>query len=210
MIRVIEPELMTDIEQCLEFYKFVPDIVFHEKLKLIPKDISGTVGELGCGPGVFTAMLRDRCPNITIDAYDGSEIMLDIAKTHIKNPERITFINQLIENIDKKYDIILSHNTLHHIHDPLIFWKTVKRMSKKDSKILVTDLMRPNSEEEIENIIKYILGDFSENSLFKKDFVNSLKAAFTKEEVEEQTKDLNCSVSITHHLGITSLIIKNF
>ena len=60
MKRVLEPELMLDQEQCLEFYRSVPDIVLSEKLRFLPETISGTVGELGCGPAVFTKMLLEK------------------------------------------------------------------------------------------------------------------------------------------------------
>jgi trans-aconitate methyltransferase len=210
MKRVLEPELMLDQEQCLEFYRSVPDIVLSEKLRFLPETISGTVGELGCGPAVFTKMLLEKFPSISIDAYDGSDQMLRLAKMHIDDQDRINIINELIENIDKKYDMIISLNTLHHIHDPLIFWNTVKRMSTNHTKILVTDLMRPNDEESVYRIVDQVLGQSNENSLFKEDFVNSLKASFTKEEVEEQVKELKCSVEISQHLGIDYLVIKNY
>ncbi len=209
MNRILEPVIMFDEEQCVEFYNCVPDVVFYEKLNLFSKDIVGTVGELGCGPGVFTKMLRDKCSGIEIDAYDGSETMLKLAKDHIVDLERINLKHQLIENINKQYDTIISLNTLHHIHDPSIFWNTIKRMSKQNSKIFVSDLMRPQDENSVEDIVNRVLGS-SVNALFRKDFINSLKAAFTREEVKEQIKELNCSITTSQHLGIDYLIIKNF
>ena len=210
MNRVLEPEIMLDEEQCLEFYNCVPDSVFYEKLNLFSNSTFGTVGELGCGPGVFTKMLRDKCPNIEIDAYDGSETMIKLAKNHIIDLERINLTHQLIEDVNKQYDIIISLNTLHHIHDPSIFWNTISRMSKPNSKIIVSDLMRPQNENLVEEVVNRILGTGSENLLFRNDFINSLKAAFTKEEVEEQVTELNCSVTVSQHLGIDYLMITNF
>ena len=210
MNRILEPEIMLDETQCSEFYNCVPDVLFYEKLNLFSENILGTVGELGCGPGVFTKLLRDKCPNIEIDAYDGSETMLKLATNHIIDLGRINLIHQLIENIDKQYDIIVSLNTLHHIHNPTIFWNAIKRMSKQNSKIVISDLMRPQDENSVEEIVNRVLGTSSENSLFRQDFINSLKAAFTKEEIEQQITGLNCSVTVSQHLGIDYLLIKNF
>ena len=211
MNRILEPEIMFDEIQCLQFYNGVPNFVYYEKLNLFFNDeLTGTVGELGCGPAVFTKMLRDKYPFIEIDAYDGSETMLKLAKHHIGDLDRITLVQKMIENIDKKYDTIISLNTLHHIHDPNIFWNTVKRMSKQNSKIFIIDLVRPQDENSVEEIVNQSLGINFESDLFRQDFINSLKAAFTKEEVEEQAKGLDCSVTVSQYLGVENIVIKNF
>jgi hypothetical protein len=70
--------------------------------------------------------------------------------------------------------------------------------------------MRPQNENLVEEVVNRILGTGSENLLFRNDFINSLKAAFTKEEVEEQVTELNCSVTVSQHLGIDYLMITNF
>ena len=211
MNRILEPEIMFDEIQCLQYYYGVPNYVYYEKLNLFSNDIlKGTVGELGCGPAVFTKILRDKYPFIEIDAYDGSATMLKLAKNHIGDLDRINLVQEMIENIDKKYDTIISLNTLHHIHDPNIFWNTVKRMSKQNSKILIIDLVRPQDENSVEEIVNRVLGTFSENLLFRQDFINSLKAAFTKEEVEKQLKGLDCSVTVSQYLGVENVVIKNF
>jgi len=211
MNRILEPEIMFDEIQCLQYYYGVPNYVYYERLNLFSNDIlKCTVVELGCGPAVFTKILRDKYPFIEIDAYDGSATMLKLAKNHIGDLDRINLVQEMIENIDKKYDTIISLNTLHHIHDPNIFWNTVKRMSKQNSKILIIDLVRPQDENSVEEIVNRVLGTFSENLLFRQDFINSLKAAFTKEEVEKQLKGLDCSVTVSQYLGVENVVIKNF
>jgi hypothetical protein len=83
-------------------------------------------------------------------------------------------------------------------------------MSKQNSKIFIIDLVRPQDENSVEEIVNQSLGINFESDLFRQDFINSLKAAFTKEEVEEQVKGLDCSVTVSQYLGVENIVIKNF
>ena len=58
-----------------------------------------------------------------------------------------------------------------------------------NSKIFIIDLVRPQDENSVEEIVNQSLGINFESDLFRQDFINSLKAAFTKEEIEELTTD---------------------
>jgi hypothetical protein len=103
----------------------------------------------------------------------------------------IKVICSTFDKILAKADCAISTNTLHHLHDPSVFWKTITNISDK---IFVLDLVRPKTITVAQTIVETMAPD--EPIIFKKDFLNSLCAAFTKQELQEQVKQLGLSVAI--------------
>ena len=67
--------------------------------------------DLGTGSGCIAITLKKFLPNINIDAIDISESALSLARENAKiNNTDINFINgNMLENLDKKYDCIISN-----------------------------------------------------------------------------------------------------
>ena len=162
--------------------------LFKEKF---PDDTpEGLVLDLGCGPGDISFRFASAFPNTQIHAIDGSMEMIKYGnnllskKAKIKN--RIIFIHSLMQDyvpLDK-YDYIISNSILHHLGDPMVLWESIKTFSKIGSKIFVMDLLRPESIEEAMNLTnKYTK---NEPDILKRDFYNSLLAAFKINEVIDQ------------------------
>jgi 2-polyprenyl-3-methyl-5-hydroxy-6-metoxy-1,4-benzoquinol methylase len=82
------------------------------------------------------------------------------------------------------YDIVLSNSLLHHLHDPAVPWGTIKSAAKPGATVLVMDLFRPPSEAAAAALVTAHAATAPE--VLRRDFHNSLLAAFTPEEVEEQ------------------------
>jgi hypothetical protein len=80
---------------------------------------------------------------------------------------------------------------LHHLSNPLTFWFALKQFVTPGSPILVMDLLRPASPDEAQTIVKQYAA--TESSILKRDFYNSLLAAFTEDEVAAQLAELNLS-----------------
>jgi ubiquinone/menaquinone biosynthesis C-methylase UbiE len=148
--------------------------------------------DLGCGPGDITIALAKEI-DAHILAVDGSAPMIKLAKHQIPEhhlQDRIEVKVSKLPNLKiptKVYDLILSKDMLHHIPDPLDFWQELERLSNKDTVIYVMDLIRPNSEHEARQMMDAVVPN--EEDVLKKDFYNSLLAAFTFEEVEQQLKN---------------------
>jgi SAM-dependent methyltransferase len=82
------------------------------------------------------------------------------------------------------YDIVLSNSLLHHLPDPNALWATVARVGRCSTLVMIVDLVRPGSRESASGIVERYSGN--EPDVLKRDFFNSLLAAFTVEEVRAQ------------------------
>lgn len=154
---------------------------------------SNTIGiDLGTGAADIAIKLALKFPSIKIDAVDGSIAMLDEAKKAISRfglSDRIYLINSPIQEISlakKDYSIIFSNSLLHHLHDPFVLWKLIKN-AKGNPKVFIMDLIRPKNSKQVEELTN----QYAENEpeILRRDFKNSLKAAFTIDEVKLQLYD---------------------
>jgi cyclopropane fatty-acyl-phospholipid synthase-like methyltransferase len=145
------------------------------------------IADLGCGPGLIDILLCEKHKDIAIDAFDASEQMLSLARSNIEKnglSDRINLNCQRIQDINDRYDVLLSISTLHHFHDPSTFWNKLKDISNKNSKLVLFDFVRPNSTGPVINLINTVLN--LEHTVFKHDVYNSFLASFTLDELKEQ------------------------
>jgi 2-polyprenyl-3-methyl-5-hydroxy-6-metoxy-1,4-benzoquinol methylase len=204
MKRVIEPELMSDKEQAIAYANAnfeEPHNHFLELLRYsIEKKItfSGDVIDLGTGTADIAIRFAKTYPSFSIDAVDGSIAMLNEAKKAVNKANlrsRIKLIHSSIQDaalMEKEYAIVMSNSLLHHLHNPMVLWELVKK-TKGTPIIFIMDLVRPKNKDEVEDLVdKYAR---EEPKILQRDFRNSLKAAFTTEEVLSQLR----------HAGLKSL-----
>ena len=155
--------------------------------------------DLGCGPGNITERLSSLWPKSRIVGIDDSLNMIMYARGRKNNSAILSTSNQIsyeklnlssIANKDSKYeksaDVVVSNSLIHHIHDIEIFFKTLMRISKKGTIHYHRDLRRPQSYKEFESIKKKYIT--SSNSVLKKDFIASLKAAHNVTEIRKSFK----------------------
>ena len=200
MLREVEPELMTDSAQCLAYAESPGGIglrtFFLYNFKSL-HNVNGKFADLGCGPGLLDIELC-KLYDITIDGFDGSSTMVSLARTNVKEAgvdDKIKIHQCNIDDVSGTYDWIICNNTLHHMHDPIKFWNKVKSLTTINSKIYITDILRPASEEDLEEIIN--VTTVGELPVVVTDFRNSLKASFTVEEIQEQIKDIFPTAKVT-------------
>jgi trans-aconitate methyltransferase len=196
MERILEPELMDDEDQA-EAYAHADFEEPHSRIielfeaKFPHTEIEGPILDLGCGPGDVTFRFARCFPGAPIDAIDGSAAMIRLANSRKADEnatgKNITFIESLIPGNAiprEKYSLIVSTSFLHHLHDPSVLWKTILKHAECGTKIFVCDLFRPKSSEVALRIVNQYSG--SEPEVMKRDFYNSLLAAFEPDEVEQQ------------------------
>lgn len=156
--------------------------------------IKGNILDLGCGPGDITFRFALRFPEARVTGIDGSAAMIGFAeKRRAGEPdmaERITFIRGRIPGAPippLDYGAIVSNSLLHHLPRPQVLWDTIIGHARPGAIIFIADLTRPASIEEARRMVeKYSSG---EPEVLKRDFYNSLLAAFSPEEVGEQIRE---------------------
>lgn len=195
MQRSLEPELMDDLQQALAFHKANRDYGIKGFLDLYARYVgmpTGKIVDLGCGPGSYLFALEEQYPQLTITGYDGSEPMIQIGRGVVESKSSNVRLRHVeFTDIDTTADCVISTNTLHHVHDPKVFWDCVKRVSNR---VFVMDLIRPSSPDIARSIVDTLAP--KESIEFRFDFYNSLLAAFSKEELEEQIKSTKLKLVI--------------
>lgn len=191
MERVVEPELMEGEEQCLEYnitnLRASNNTHFLDLYRQYCNCSSGTLIDLGCGPGNHLTKLSDAYPNLIITGYDGSKFMIDYATKNIAGYDNISVKQSLFNNITDTANCVISSQTLHHQHDPIAFWSTVKRLTT--SCVFVIDFERPADSTIINQVS-------ASSKVAEDDLKNSLRASFTKAEVEEHLKQVGLDLTV--------------
>jgi SAM-dependent methyltransferase len=195
MQRIPEPELMDEFEQARAYAeadfsepneRFVN--LFAEKF---PDLRTASILDLGCGPGDIALRLARRFPGLTVHGLDGSMPMLAFGEARLREePDlatRVRFLQRILPGATlplDAYEAVISNSLLHHLHDPMVLWRTLLRHGAPGAAVLVMDLFRPDSTAAARRIVEAYAG--AEPDVLKQDFYNSLCAAFTPDELREQ------------------------
>lgn len=203
MERILEPEIMADPAQTRAYAQadFADSIrLFVDGLLRDFPDPLGDVIDLGCGPAHALVRLAQARPGVRITAVDGSHEMLKAARRTLAAAEieqQVTLLHGYIPGLplaDHSYDAIISKDMLHHLPDPVALWAETRRLARPGAAVYVMDLFRRASREEALAIVESVSAD--EDPLLKADFFNSLCAAFTPAEVEEQLRAAGMALTV--------------
>jgi len=88
-------------------------------------------------------------------------------------------------------DAIISNSLVHHLPNPYKFWYALKHLAKPGSPVFVMDLLRPETTEEAQELVDQYAANEPEQ--LRRDFYNSLLAAFTEDEVAACLAEMNLS-----------------
>lgn len=202
MERIPEPELMLEALQVRAYAEANFEEPHARVIAMFQASFEdwagqGTVLDLGCGPGDIAFRFARAYPECRVDAFDGSEPMLAEGRARLGVSglsDRVTFHQVLFPTEPgprPRYDGIISNSLLHHLHDPQIFWEEIKRYAKPGAPLFIVDLLRPDTLESAMALRdQYTQG---EPEVLRKDFFNSLCAAFTLEELECQLRTAGLS-----------------
>jgi ubiquinone/menaquinone biosynthesis C-methylase UbiE len=203
MERVLEPELMDDGRRAEAYAR--ADFSESNQLfvNLVVSDyaaLSGSVVDLGTGPGDVMIRLAKASPKLAITAVDGSEPMIRIARSAVQVQaleQRITLLCARLPNLplpEFGFDVVLSKDLLHHLPDPGVLWAEARRLVKAGGVICVMDLFRPGTLGEVKRLVQEVTG--KEDPMLQEDFFNSLCAAFTPEEVTDQIRRAGLKLAV--------------
>ena len=200
MTRVLEPEVMDDPEQALAYAK----ANFEEEnqgfvdrfRKSYPDLTEGHVLDVGCGPADIPIRFIRALPGCRVTGIDASSQMIRLGEEAVRAGglgDRIALRCARLQDftLPEPADAAISNSLLHHLPNPLQFWYQLKKLVRPGSFVLVMDLLRPESPE----MAQAIVGRYAaqEPAILRRDFYNSLLAAFTEDEVAAQLAELNLS-----------------
>ena len=196
MQRITEPELMDDQAQA-EAYAAADFSEAHSRIVdafgiYFPGDeVTGPVLDLGCGPGDIGFRFATRFPDCSVIGVDGSAAMIRLANERKAfepaTGDRLQFIEGLLPGAaipGASFAAIISNSLLHHLHDPRVLWETVVRHAFPGTRVFVVDLFRAETAAEAWRLVDEYASD--EPKILRRDFFNSLCAAFEPGEVEAQ------------------------
>jgi SAM-dependent methyltransferase len=205
MDRVPEPELMDEAAQALAY----SDADFaepHDRFVALCEEhvgrdgLVGTVLDLGCGPADVTVRLARRFPRAVFHGVDGAEAMLAHGRARVAREglgDRIRLVRAVLPADAPPlgaYDAVLSNSLLHHLHDPSVLWAAVARWAKPAAPVFVMDLRRPASVDDARRLVETYAA--YEPEVLRRDFFNSLCAAFTPDEVRAQLRQAGFSLEV--------------
>lgn len=198
MNRILEPELMNDPEQALIYAQAdfeQENQGFVDRFRDYFPDFSeGHVFDLGCGPGDIPIRFARLFPSCRITGVDASAPMVRLAEDAVQQAGlsgRITFSCERFQDLAgvSIADAAISNSLLHHVPNPLHFWHKLRLAVKPGSPVLVMDLLRPDSPEDAQAIVDRYASDAPD--ILRRDFYNSLLAAFTEDEIGAQLAQMN-------------------
>ncbi|MBU0484557.1 MAG: class I SAM-dependent methyltransferase [Proteobacteria bacterium] len=219
MDRIPEPELMEGEEQALAYAQADfsdPNRLFVQIFsETFPDHLAGNVLDLGCGPADILLLFAQKWPTCTIHGVDGSASMLQHARHNITThnmENRIQLIQGRLPDLDlpiPSFGAIISNSLLHHLPSPEIIWQTIKNYATLGTKIMIMDLMRPENTDAAQAIVEKYAA--SEPDILKKDFFNSLLAAYTVDEIKNQLtshdlSELTVKTVSNRHLAVSGII----
>jgi ubiquinone/menaquinone biosynthesis C-methylase UbiE len=199
MHRIPEPELMLDLDQARAYAGAnfeVPHQRFIEllsaRLPALPR--AGTALDLGCGPADIACRFARAYPAWHVHGLDASPAMLAQGGKALATAElggRVSLYECHLPGGAAPlalYELVFSNSLLHHLDDPLVLWQSVKRWSQKGGPVFVMDLSRPATPADVERLVHQ--HSEGEPEVLRRDFGNSLFAAYRPEEVRLQLEQV--------------------
>jgi len=196
--RQLEPEVMDTLEESIDYdsmdhaevnQAFVTDL-------LATGPIQGDVLDLGTGTALIPIELCRRNEDVRVMAIDLSTHMLDQARINLEfetMTDRIMLdrvdAKQLIYE-DSRFSVVLSNSIVHHLADPRPALTEALRVLEPGGLLFVRDLMRPNDETTLKQLIETYAGDANEHQ--RQMFDESLRAALDLNEMRKLVEELGC------------------
>lgn len=149
-------------------------------------DLGPRIIDVGCGPADIPSRLSDAAPGVVVIGVDASLAMLSLARQAI-GARPVALVGARLPDLPfprASLDAVISNSLLHHLPDPAVFWREVRRVARPGAALHVMDLYRPVSVAQARQIVEAAAGDA--DPILKQDFFNSLLAAFTVDEVRAQ------------------------
>lgn len=170
----------------------------------------GDLLDIGTGPGDIPLLLVQKTKDAEVTAIDLSDEMLKIARlkvAHAGHSLRIRLMHADAKGLpfaDRHFDGVFSNTILHHVSDPVAYFRDARRVLRDGGALVIRDLVRPANEAQVDALVdRYAaLASAYARDLFRA----SLIAAYTIDEVREfmtQSGLADASVEMTSDRHMT-------
>jgi len=212
MQRVPEPELMdgqAQVQAYAEADFSVGDAAVVERLAALATTAGvelaapgALMADLGCGPGNISFRLVECYTEARVVGIDGAPAMLQVAEQRRlalgAAGGRLRFARHTLPSAELEHGdlagrciALVSNSLLHHLHHPAVLWHTARALAAPGAFLYLKDLRRPASPEAAGDLLALSLPEAPE--VLQRDYLASLHAAFTPQEVEAQLAEAGLS-----------------
>jgi len=215
MERISEPELMDEPEQARAYAGAdfsEPHQAFVERFaQCFPRHRPRRVLDLGCGAADITIRFARAHPGCDLTGVDGAPAMLALAKeaiTRVELDHRVHLREVRLPDktlVQHAFDTLISNSLLHHLADPQVLWCTLKDCAAPGAALFVMDLRRPDTREQAGRLVQEYSGN--EPEVLRRDFFNSLLAAYRPEEIAAQLARVNLSCLQVEAVGDRHVVV---
>ncbi|MFV0445022.1 MAG: class I SAM-dependent methyltransferase [Planctomycetaceae bacterium] len=204
--RVLEPEVMDTADDAADYdamdhaqvnRRFVDDLLtaveHHGKnAELL---IRGTWLDVGTGTALIPIELCRCNPGIRVLGIDLAEEMLTLGRRNVETARLSDAIT--LSRVDAKdcchfgegdFTAVISNTIVHHIPEPVHVWREMLRVLHPGGLLFVRDLLRPETEAEVEHLVATHAGQEPPQS--QQLLRQSLHAALTLDEVRSMLDPL--------------------
>lgn len=195
--RVLEPEVMDTVAEAVDYdsmdhgdvnRQFVDDLLAAWRLDDPAKTVDGClVTDLGTGTALIPLEMLKCEPRLgKVIACDLSMEMLKIADQNIEAANaaciQTLFCDcKQLPIADRSQHLVISNSIVHHIPEPQLVLSEAIRILKPGGLLFVRDLMRPETNEQVEHFVQTYTGN--DNSHQQQLFRQSLHASLSVAEV---------------------------
>lgn len=207
LTRVAEPELMDGVPQA-DAYASADLSELHGPLvaEFVGRfaTAEGRLLDVGCGAGDMTVRILEACPHLTAVGVDGSAPMLARAQESVTRAQlgaRVRLERLVVphRSLETGFDVVIANSVLHHVADPVAFWRWLARCVRPGGSVVVADLRRPTDLAEVRRRV-HAFSDGAHADV-QRDFFNSLRAAYTRAEIRQQLDTAGLSGFTVTNLG---------
>ena len=198
--RILEPEVMDtqaeafaydDMDHSAVNQQFVADLLASAEAI---GGLEGEVLDLGTGTARIPILLCDATEDVRVFAIDMAGEMLEVARLNIEissHRDRVMLGRcdaKQLDLQDDRFDVVISNSIVHHIADPASAFAEAVRVCRPGGLLFFRDLIRPGSDEEVDRLVATYAGNEADEA--RKMFDDSLRAAFTVEEIQDYVEKL--------------------
>lgn len=215
MERIPEPELMDEPEQARAYAGAdfsEPHQAFVERFaRCFPRHRPRRVLDLGCGAADVTIRFARAYPGCELTGVDGAPAMLALARDAIMRARLDHRVHLRAVRLPDAtlaphaFDTLISNSLLHHLADPQVLWRAAVDCAAPGAAVFIMDLRRPDTRAQAGRLVQEYSG--TEPEVLRRDFFNSLLAAFRPEEIAAQLARINLSCLQVEAVGDRHVVV---